>query len=289
MTQLVVAGPAASQEDAYVCTACERGYEGNKCEMCADGYFGDPLAENGTCAECDCNGNIDVMSIGNCDGETGKCLKCIGNTEGPHCDICKENHWGDALQHTCKPCGCHHVGAVLQQCNNDNGDCSCKENYIGKQCDRCQEGHGDVDNGCPACECDETGSLGTACDVVSGQCSCKTGVFGKKCDQCRPSYFNFTSNGCQFCHCDTYGSEEDGKCDPLTGKCECRENVDGKMCEKCVEGYFNISSGQGCQVAILLFQLKTIFSHVTVMPPGPTELPVTWSPGSVSVSRESPD
>lgn len=31
--QLVVAGPAASQEDAYVCTACERGYEGNKCEV----------------------------------------------------------------------------------------------------------------------------------------------------------------------------------------------------------------------------------------------------------------
>lgn len=33
LTQLVVGGAAAYGEDAYVCTACETGYDGNKCEM----------------------------------------------------------------------------------------------------------------------------------------------------------------------------------------------------------------------------------------------------------------
>ncbi|CAI4225847.1 unnamed protein product [Auanema sp. JU1783] len=247
MTQLVVSGAAASKEDDYVCTACEKGYEGNKCEVCADGFFGDPMSENGTCVDCACNGNIDVMAIGNCDTVSGKCLKCIGNTAGDHCEVCKENHWGNALDHTCKSCGCHHIGSIIQQCSLENGDCECKENYIGKHCDRCMDGFGDVENDCPKCNCDLVGSIGSECDAVSGQCDCKQGVFGKHCGQCRPSYFNLTIEGCQFCHCNIYGSIEDGKCDTVTGKCECRENVAGKMCEKCEDGFFNISSGEGCQ------------------------------------------
>ncbi|PAV75919.1 hypothetical protein WR25_01227 [Diploscapter pachys] len=247
MTELIVAEAAAEKEDYFVCTKCDKGYEGNKCELCADGYFGDPMAENGTCQECDCNGNIDPMGIGNCNSTTGLCMKCIDHTDGDHCEVCKPNHWGSAIQHTCRECNCHPQGSTNQQCSYENGDCECKDSYIGKQCDRCKDGHGDVDNGCPACQCDKVGSLGTECDQVSGQCSCKQGVFGKKCDQCRPSYFNFTDAGCQFCHCNTYGSFEGGKCDPVTGKCECRENVDGTMCEKCAEGFFNISSGEGCE------------------------------------------
>ncbi|VDN32463.1 unnamed protein product [Cylicostephanus goldi] len=109
------------------------------------------------------------------------------------------------------------------------------------------DGHGDIENGCPACECDIVGSIGDQCDAISGQCTCKQGVFGKRCDQCRPSYFNFTDAGCQFCHCNIYGSIEDGKCNNVTGKCECRDNVDGTMCEKCADGFFNITSGVGCQ------------------------------------------
>ncbi|CAD6189781.1 unnamed protein product [Caenorhabditis auriculariae] len=250
MTELIVSGAAAANEDDYVCTACDRGYEGNKCEVCSDGFFGNPIDENGngSCVECNCNGNIDPMEIGNCDTKTGVCLKCTGHTSGDHCEICKENHYGSAQQHTCKPCGCHHQGSTKQQCDEFEGDCECKENYVGKQCDRCKDGHGDVENGCPSCECDVIGSLGEECDQVSGQCNCKQGVFGKRCDQCRPSYFNFTEAGCQFCHCNIYGSIEDGKCDNVTGKCECRENVEGTMCEKCAEGFFNISSGDGCQV-----------------------------------------
>uniref|UniRef100_A0A1I7VMW8 Laminin alpha 1 chain n=1 Tax=Loa loa TaxID=7209 RepID=A0A1I7VMW8_LOALO len=231
LTQLIVGGAAAYGEDA-----------------CADGFFGDPLTENGTCELCDCNGNIDPMAIGNCDRKTGKCLKCIYNTAGDHCEECKENHWGNPKDKSCRPCGCHPKGARSATCNKSTGVCDCHNNYVGMQCNRCKDGHGDIENKCPACNCNMTGSFSSECDEVSGQCACKTGVFGKQCDMCRASYFNFSENGCQFCHCNSFGAVDDGRCDNVTGKCECRENVKGKMCEKCADGYFNITSGLGCQV-----------------------------------------
>ncbi|KAM3721816.1 Laminin subunit [Dirofilaria immitis] len=248
LTQLVVGSAASYGEDAYVCTACELGYDGNKCEICADGYFGNPLTKNGTCELCNCNDNIDPMTIGNCDRETGKCLKCIYNTAGDHCEECKENHWGNSRDKSCRPCGCHPKGAHSATCNKSTGICDCHDNYVGMQCNRCKDGHGDIENMCPPCNCSMTGSFSSECDETSGQCACKTGVFGKQCDMCRASYFNFTESGCQFCHCNTFGAVDDGRCDNVTGKCECRENVEGKICEKCVNGYFNITSGQGCQV-----------------------------------------
>jgi len=33
LSQLVLEGAAAVSQDEYVCTACEAGYDGNKCEM----------------------------------------------------------------------------------------------------------------------------------------------------------------------------------------------------------------------------------------------------------------
>ncbi|KAK6055016.1 laminin EGF-like protein [Cooperia oncophora] len=248
---LVVAGPAASQEDAYVCTACERGYEGNKCEVCADGFFGNPMESNGTCKECECNGNIDLMAIGNCDSETGKCLKCIGDTTGEHCEFCKENHWGSALEHTCKPCGCHHVGAESPQCGNENGECKCKMNYIGKQCDRCVDGHGDIENGCPPCECNMIGSIGDQCDAVSGQCTCKQGVFGKevtglKCDACQPNHYGLGPDGCK--ECKKLAPAPGQVCDSVTGECVCPPNTVGEMCENCTENAWDYHPLKGCKL-----------------------------------------
>lgn len=64
---------------------------GPKCEVCADGHFGDPLGKFGPpreCEECQCNDNVDPNAVGNCNRTTGECLKCIYNTAGEHCDKC---------------------------------------------------------------------------------------------------------------------------------------------------------------------------------------------------------
>lgn len=104
---------------------------------CADGYYGDPSSEKG-CKPCDCYGNIDSAAIGNCDRETGVCLRCSGHTAGDHCEKCAENHWGNALDHQCYDCLCHYVGATSLQCDIKTGKCECKKFYTGNHCDRCE-------------------------------------------------------------------------------------------------------------------------------------------------------
>lgn len=64
---------------------------GPRCEVCADGHFGDPVGQFGPqaeCVECQCNGNVDPNAVGNCNRTSGECLKCIYNTAGELCDKC---------------------------------------------------------------------------------------------------------------------------------------------------------------------------------------------------------
>ena len=42
---------------------------GNRCEMCADGYYGDPQGKYGRprpCQKCICNENVDPNAVANC-------------------------------------------------------------------------------------------------------------------------------------------------------------------------------------------------------------------------------
>lgn len=76
---------------------------GMRCQMCEDGYYGDPLGQSGAarpCARCDCNGNVDFNAVGICDHVTGRCLKCLGHTEGDQCQRCRRGFYGDALNQT---------------------------------------------------------------------------------------------------------------------------------------------------------------------------------------------
>lgn len=60
---------------------------GPRCDLCSDGYYGDPSNQQ-MCLPCECNGNVDMNAVGNCNRTTGDCLKCIYNTGGPQCDTC---------------------------------------------------------------------------------------------------------------------------------------------------------------------------------------------------------
>ena len=84
--------------------------QGDLCDSCIDGFFGDPSGSRGpktACKKCNCNGNIDTNAVQNCNSETGDCLKCIYNTRnGPknQCELCKVGYYGDATSYP-KP-GC---------------------------------------------------------------------------------------------------------------------------------------------------------------------------------------
>ncbi|MBN3312115.1 LAMC1 protein, partial [Atractosteus spatula] len=239
-----------------VCTNCPSGTTGKRCELCDDGYFGDPLGQNGavrSCNPCQCNDNIDPNAVGNCDRETGECLKCIYNTDGFFCDRCKEGFFGNPLAANpadkCKPCSCSPYGTVDRQtsCLPVTGQCQCLPHVINRDCSACEPGYYNLlsGQGCKRCDCNPVGSTNGQCDISTGQCECHPGVTGRQCERCEVNFFGFGSDGCKPCDCDPYGSRT-AQC-MEDGRCECREGFVGMHCEMCEENYFRNSSRPGCQ------------------------------------------
>ncbi|XP_036768473.2 laminin subunit gamma-2 [Manis pentadactyla] len=139
------------ETEEVVCNNCPQGVTGARCELCADGYFGDPFGERGPvqpCQLCLCNNNVDPRASGNCDPLTGRCLKCIHNTAGVHCEQCKAGYFGDPLAPNpvdkCRACTCNPMGSEPVECRSD-GSCVCKPGFGGLSCE-----HAALTS-CPAC------------------------------------------------------------------------------------------------------------------------------------------
>ncbi|XP_058123627.1 laminin subunit gamma-1 [Anopheles ziemanni] len=241
--------------DTVMCLECPVGYFGSRCELCSDGYYGDPTGVFGSvrmCQQCDCNGNVDPNAVGNCNRTTGECLKCIHNTAGPHCDQCLPGHFGDPLAEphgNCEECSCYPRGTEQTEkgisiCDQINGNCHCKPNVIGRTCNECKNGYWNIvsGNGCESCNCDPVGSFNSSCDTFTGECFCKPGVVGKKCDKCAAAHYGFSEEGCHPCECDPSGSKG-SQCNQY-GQCPCNENVEGRRCDRCKENKYD--RHQGC-------------------------------------------
>ena len=74
---------------------------GVQCGECSAGFYGKPGISGAPCRPCACNNNIDVTDAGSCSPATGECLKCLYNTQGPNCQLCKPGNFGSALDRTC--------------------------------------------------------------------------------------------------------------------------------------------------------------------------------------------
>ncbi|XP_030629418.1 laminin subunit gamma-2 [Chanos chanos] len=134
-----------SQETSEVrCNSCPRGSTGSRCQYCEDGFYGNPLGENGPqlpCQPCQCNGHVDPNAVGICDRVTGECLKCLNNTTGFYCENCLEGFHHSRPTQACKACSCNPVGSLRMSCS-DEGQCPCREGFEGQKCER---------STCPAC------------------------------------------------------------------------------------------------------------------------------------------
>ncbi|XP_046391414.1 laminin subunit gamma-1 isoform X2 [Ischnura elegans] len=240
--------------ETVVCLECPKGYAGHKCNLCSDGYYGDPTGDFGpvrACQPCDCNTNVDPNAVGNCNRTTGDCLKCIYNTGGKFCDQCLPGYYGDALalpKGDCKKCRCYPPGTEETElgppiCDQLTGQCQCKPHVKGTNCDQCEPGYYNIlsGEGCAPCDCDPVGSLNHTCDLVTGQCMCREGVTGQRCNECQPYHYGFSSTGCLPCECDPIGSTG-FQCDAY-GQCPCKENVEGRRCDYCKENKQNRQRG----------------------------------------------
>ncbi|XP_035996258.1 laminin subunit gamma-3 [Fundulus heteroclitus] len=239
-----------------VCTDCPAGQTGLRCQICEDGYYGDPLGTLGTsrpCTRCTCNGNVDLNAVGVCDHVTGRCLKCLGHTEGDQCQSCQRGFYGDALSQTarekCRPCSCNAAGTAgpVDECHPTTGNCRCLSHVSGRDCSHCEVGFFNPRPGvgCERCKCNPVGSLSMACHPVTGECVCRPGVAGTLCGSCRAGFFGFSTRGCIACNCDPMGSAS-MQC-RSNGTCQCRRGFVGHKCDKCELNYFHNRATHQCE------------------------------------------
>uniref|UniRef100_A0A8C1PFF7 Laminin, gamma 3 n=1 Tax=Cyprinus carpio TaxID=7962 RepID=A0A8C1PFF7_CYPCA len=248
-----------------VCTNCPTGQRGVRCELCEDGFYGNPLGWGDKvqpCVMCECNGNVDPNAVGVCDHMTGRCLKCLGHTTGDHCEKCRSGYYGNALanelkpERKCKPCACNVAGTSgSPDCHPDTGKCVCLSHVTGRDCGQCETGYFNLQPGlgCEMCNCNPIGSSSSACHPITGQCMCRTGVEGLSCDTCRMGFFGFSSRGCRACNCDPMGSTL-MQCHD-NGTCSCRHGFVGYKCDKCELNYYQNRLTHQCEECPVCYSL----------------------------------
>ncbi|KAJ8260293.1 hypothetical protein GJAV_G00179310 [Gymnothorax javanicus] len=199
---------------------CPKGYSGLSCEMCSEGFEREPGGSYlGTCTGCNCNGHAS-----SCDTDSGHCLNCRHNTEGPACGKCRPGYFGNALRgrpDDCKPCPCPYTettrrfSATCYLDDDSQATCdACRTGYTGRRCERCAPGyHGNPLQPNGKCvpsagsvvipgrlKCDSRGVVKSN----SSPCSCKPNVEGALCDECKPGSFHLSEDnpdGCLQCFC----------------------------------------------------------------------------------------
>ncbi|XP_039249987.2 laminin subunit beta-1-like [Styela clava] len=252
-------GPDSSRQFAQTCSEtydpltgtnqvlcdCMPQYTGETCNQCAPGHYGNPHAAGGQCIACECNGNVDPSNPGACDASTGECTACLHDTAGPHCEVCRDFYYGNALSKDCRLCACDVAGTEPSQCvgghchcDMNTGQCPCLPNMTGRRCESCLPNHyrGSNGEGCIPCNCHETNSLGATCNEYTGQCECKDGFGGLTCGDCADGYWGNPNIACYECDCDPLGSAH-VQCDRATGQCPCIEGVGGRYCDRCKRGF----------------------------------------------------
>ena len=127
---------------------------GDKCDMCAGGYWN--LTGDLGCQQCECDSRGSVG--GECDMETGQC-QCKDGIQGIKCNECLAGYYnspGNSVDFECKDCNCNMSGSDSTQCDSA-GQCTCREGIVGMQCDRCARGTTGTYPDCFPCgECYDT-------------------------------------------------------------------------------------------------------------------------------------
>ncbi|KAH8324231.1 hypothetical protein KR074_001932 [Drosophila pseudoananassae] len=74
------------------CDQCQSWTEGEKCERCRHGSYGNATALQG-CQQCECNGHGN-QDLGICNVSNGECF-CRDNTQGLRCEECAAGYYGN--------------------------------------------------------------------------------------------------------------------------------------------------------------------------------------------------
>uniref|UniRef100_A0A8B9LNT4 Basement membrane-specific heparan sulfate proteoglycan core protein n=1 Tax=Astyanax mexicanus TaxID=7994 RepID=A0A8B9LNT4_ASTMX len=234
-----------------ICDRCQPGYTGPRCDRCDNGYFGRPSVLGGSCRPCECNDNLDLSTDRSCDPVTGECLRCREGYGGPVCDTCADGYYGDAIfAKDCQPCRCNINGSVSEVCNKQNGQCECRQNAIGRQCDECMVSkhkrhtyryiHPITQVCVRACVCV---SVYVGRWEMAHIWRLRGDANGLRQGGVLIGCAHMLPGGCVPCNCNSFGSKS-FDCGE-NGQCRCQPGVTGQKCDRCAPGHFNFQEG-GC-------------------------------------------
>ncbi|XP_063433595.1 hepatocyte growth factor receptor-like [Mytilus trossulus] len=220
------------------------------------------------------NGNshdiAEILVTGRCScyGNSGSCTyrsssnknvcQCENNTIGSDCSKCNVGYYRSEEDFGChQSCLCNTAGFIgsTQNCSQVDGQCTCKSNVEGRQCDTCKHIHYNLiesnSAGCSRSQCDSNGTLRCNNNVTCDMCECKTNVEGMYCDRCKQYHYgiNVLENGCAPCNCNTPGTQNAKQtCDLITGQCDCKTLVEGQQCNTCTNGTYGLENvkSSGC-------------------------------------------
>ena len=183
--------------------ACEAGYAGNSCELCAQGYQDND--QNGVCSW-DCSmADLTCSNHGNCSDTSGTAIcVCEEGYDGQICENCDGGYVRNPVDDNCNP-GCE---LVSLECSN-HGNCSdstglaiciCDNGYTGDSCEGCDAGYIPQNDGSclPGCgvvnlDCNNHG----VCNDTGGvpACVCNEAYIGTYCDQCATGFQDNDGDG----------------------------------------------------------------------------------------------
>ncbi|XP_050425592.1 laminin subunit alpha-1 isoform X2 [Adelges cooleyi] len=149
------------------CENCTQNTGGAHCEICAEGFYGDPFGEG--CQPCPCP-SVNKNFAKSCEiGYEGTLVcQCKPGYKGPMCDQCEYGWFGYPRKEggSCEPCRCNKYGMISDECDEETGQCNCMPNITGRDCSVCQNKHVLTSKGCMSCE---DKCIDTLLDDVSSQ------------------------------------------------------------------------------------------------------------------------
>ncbi|XP_068120602.1 laminin subunit alpha-5 [Hyperolius riggenbachi] len=120
---------------------CRENVEGTACDKCKPLYWDLTPEDPQGCKRCEC-GSGTINGVGECQQVTGQCF-CKPNICSGSCNKCKDGYYNlkPDTYFGCQGCQCDIGGSVGLACNARTGECQCRENLEGPQCNRPTTGY----------------------------------------------------------------------------------------------------------------------------------------------------